>query len=140
MSKRYEEFIGAFVFLIVGSGFLFTGLYVRNSNRRIQTNGIKTRAKIIDFVEEHSKDSDGYSQSYHFPIVSFTDQDGVHTTQKLDSSANPERINELIDIIYLKKENEYEILINNNWWKNYFPLILIIGGLLFSGIGIVWLI
>ena len=82
LSKRYEEFIGVFVFLTVGSGFLFAGFYMRNSNRRIQTNGVKTKAKIIDFVEEHSKDSDGYSQSYYFPIVKFTDKNGIETTQK----------------------------------------------------------
>lgn len=140
LGKRYEEFIGAFVFLTVGSGFLFVGFYMRNSNRRIQANGIKTKAKIIDFVEEHSKDSDGYSQSYHFPIVKFTDKNGIETTQKLDSSANPKRINQPIDIIYLKKENEYEIMINSEFWKTYFPMIFIIGGFLFSGIGIVWLI
>lgn len=135
-----ENLIGAFVFLIVGVGFLYAGYYVRNSNRRIQANGIKTKAKIIDFIEERSKDADGDSHLYHFPIVSFTDRNGIETTQKLDSSENPKRINELIDIIYLKKDNEYEIMINSDFWKTYFPLIFIIGGFLFSGIGIVWLI
>ena len=140
LRKSYEEFIGAFVFLIIGSGFLFAGFYIRNSNRRIQSNGTKTKAKIVKFVKERSKDNDGYSQIHHFPIVRFKDQNGIETTQKLDTSANPKRINELMDIIYLKKENEYEILINSNWWKTYFPLILLIGGFLFSGIGIIWLI
>ena len=135
-----ENLIGAFVFLIVGCGFLYAGYYVWNSNRRIQANGIQTKAKIVDFVEERSKDADGDSYVYHFPIVSFTDLNGIETTRKLDSSENPKRINELIDIIYLKKENEYEIMINSEFWKTYFPMIFIIGGFLFSGIGIVWLI
>lgn len=140
LSRTYNEFIGAFVFLIVGGGFLFAGFYMRNSNRRIQASGIKTRAKIIDFVEQRSKDSDGYSHTYHFPIVRFTNRNGIETTQKLDSSANPKRINEQIDIIYLKKNNEYEIMINSDFWKTYFPLIFIIAGFLFSGIGMIWLI
>ncbi|GAA3655981.1 DUF3592 domain-containing protein [Flavivirga jejuensis] len=140
LSKTYNEFIGAFVFLIVGGGFLFAGFYMRNSNRRIQANGIKTKAKIIDFAEERSKDTDGYSQVHHFPIVRFKDRNGIETTQKLDTSANPKRINERIDIIYLKKENEYEIMINTEFWKTYFPLIFIIGGFIFSGGGIIWLI
>jgi len=135
-----ENLIGAFVFLIVGGGFLFAGYYIRNSNFRIQTSGTKTKAKIIDFVEERNKDADGDSHVYHFPIVKFTDKNGIEKTQKLDSSANPKRINELIDIIYLKKNNEYEIMINNEFWKTYFPMIFIIGGFLFSGIGIIWLI
>ena len=91
LSKSFEEYIGAIVFLIVGSGFLFAGYSVRNSNRRIQTGGIKTKAKIIDFVEERSKDTDGDSHIYHFPIVRFTDKNGIETTQKLDSSENPKR-------------------------------------------------
>lgn len=135
-----ENLIGAIVFLIVGGGFLYAGFYVRNSNRRIQTNGIKTKAKIIDFIEERNKDADGDSHIYHFPVVRFRDKNGIETTQKLDSSANPKRINEPIDIIYLKKDNEYEIMINSEFWKTYFPMIFIVGGFLFSGIGIVWLI
>lgn len=135
-----ENFIGAFVFLIVGGGFLYVGYYIRNSNRRIQANGIKTKAKIIDFIEEQRKDANGDSHIYHFPVVSFTDSNGIEITQKLDSSENPKRINGRIDIIYLKKDNEYEIMINSAFWKTYFPMIFIIGGFLFSGIGIVWLI
>jgi len=135
-----ENLIGAIVFLIVGGGFLYAGFYVRNSNRRIQTSGIKTRAKIIDFVEKRNKDADGDSHIYHFPIVRFTDKNGIETTQKLDSSENPERINQVINIIYLEKNNEYEIMIDSQFWKRYFPMIFIIGGFLFSGIGIIWLI
>ena len=135
-----RDLLGGLVFLVVGCGFLYAGFYVRNSNRRIQTSGIKTKAKIIDFIEERSKDADGYSHIYHFPVVRFTDKNGIDTTQKLDSSANPKRINEPIDIIYLKKDNEYEIMINSEFWKTYFPMIFIVGGFLFSGIGIVWLI
>ena len=135
-----RELLGGLIFLIVGCGFLYVGFYVRNSNRRIQTSGIKTRAKIIDFIEERSKDADGDSHIYHFPIVRFTDKNGTETTQKLDSSANPKRINQTIDIIYLKKDNEYEIIINSEFWKTYFPMIFIVSGFLSSGIGIVWLI
>ena len=135
-----EDLIGGFIFLTVGCGFLYAGYYIRNINRRIQANGIKTKAKIIDFKEERNEDADGNSHVYHLPIVSFTDRNGIKTTQKLDSSENPKRINELIDIIYLKKENEYEIIKDNDWWEKNLPMILLIGGFLFSGIGIIWLI
>jgi hypothetical protein len=135
-----ENLIGNIVFLIVGGGFLYAGFYIRNTNRRILTNGIKTKAQIIDFKKERIKDADGESFEYHFPIVSFTDRNVIETTQKLDSSENPKRINELIDIIYLKKENEYEIIKDNDWWEKNLPMILLIGGFLFSGIGIIWLI
>lgn len=135
-----ENLIGNIVFLIVGGGFLYAGFHILNSNRRIEKNGIKTNAKIIDFVEERSKDADGYSQIHHYPIIRFTDKNGIETTQKLDSSENPKRINQPIEIIYLKKDNEYEIIINSDFWKSYFPMIFIIGGFIFFGIGVVWLL
>lgn len=135
-----RDLLGGLIFLIVGCGFLYAGFYIQNTNNRIKANGIKTKAKIVDFKKERNKDADGDSYEYHFPIVSFTDQNGIETTQKLDSSENPKRINELIDIIYLKKENEYEIIKDNDWWEKNLPMILLIGGFLFSGIGIIWLI
>lgn len=135
-----ENLIGNIVFLIVGGGFLYAGFYIRNTNRRILINGIKAKAQIIDFKKERIKDADGESFEYHFPIVSFTDRNGIETTQKLNSSENPNRINELIDIIYLKKEDEYEIIKDNDWWEKNLPMILLFGGFLFSGIGIILLI
>ncbi|WP_411768379.1 DUF3592 domain-containing protein [Winogradskyella sp. A3E31] len=135
-----ENVIGAIIFLIVGGGFLYSGFYIWNSNRRIQAGGIRTIAKIIGFKEERSKDADGYSQVYHFSIVKFTDNNGIERIQKLNTSADPKRINQPIQIIYLKKDNEYEIIVNSEFWKTYFPMIFVIGGLLFSGIGIIRLI
>ncbi|NIK93603.1 DUF3592 domain-containing protein [Mangrovimonas sp. CR14] len=135
-----KELLGGLIFLIIGCGFLYAGFYIRSSNSRIQANGIKTQAKIIDYFEEESEDADGYSSTYYYPIVRFTDKNGIETTQKLNSSANPKKINQPIEIIYLKKDNEYEIMINSDFWKTYFPIIFIIIGFLFSGIGIIWLI
>ena len=135
-----QDILGGLVFLVVGFGFLYAGFYIRNINSRIQANGFKTKAKIVDFEKERIKDADGDSYTYHFPIVSFTDRNGIETTQKLDSNEKQERINEMIDIIYLKKENEYEIIKDNDWWEKNLPIILLIGGFLFSGIGIIWLI
>jgi hypothetical protein len=135
-----QNLLGGLVFLVVGCGLLYAGFYFRNTNSRIKATGIKTKAKIVDFKKERNNDAGGDSYEYHLPIVSFTDRNGVETTQKLDSSENPKRINELIDIIYLRKENEYEIIKDNDWWEKNLPIILLIGGFIFSGIGIIWLI
>lgn len=140
LNNYNKDLVGGFIFLLVGGFILFAGFYLRKTNNRIKTNGIKTKAKIIDFVEERIKNGDGESYLYHFPIVSFTDRNGIETTQKLDSSDKPKRINKMIDIIYVKKENEYEIIKDNDWWEKNLPMILLIGGFLFSGIGIIWLI
>jgi len=48
------------------------------------------------------------------------DRNGIEITQKLDSSANPKLINKPIDIIYLKKDNESEIMIKTNSGKYIF--------------------
>ncbi|MEM7185998.1 MAG: DUF3592 domain-containing protein [Bacteroidota bacterium] len=135
-----ESLYGSIIFLIGGGGFIYAGFYILNLNLRIEKNGIKTKAKIVDFVIDKSKDMDGDAHVYHFPVVRFTDNNGVVTTQKLDSSANPNRINQTIEIIYLKKDDHYEIMINTDFWKTYFPLIFVIGGFVFAGIGIAGLI
>ena len=135
-----ENLIANILFLIVGGGFICVGFYIRNSNLRIQENGIKTKAKIINFVSEESKNTDGYSNTYYYPIIQFIDKNGIKTTQKLNSSTSPKQINKLIEIIYLKKDNEYKIIINNEFWKTYFPLIFIIVGFLIFGFGIMPLI
>ena len=135
-----ENLIANILFLIVGGGFICVGFYIRNSNLRIQENGIKTKAKIINFVSEESKNADGYSNTYYYPIIQFIDKNGIKTTQKLNSSTSPKQINKLIKIIYLKKDNEYKMIINNEFWKTYFPLIFIIVGFLIFGFGIMPLI
>nr|WP_293304334.1 hypothetical protein [Allomuricauda sp.] len=136
----FRDKIGAFVFLSIGIAFSWVGLHIWFSNRKIRENGIKTRAKIIDFAEEKIKDIDRESHKYHFPIVQFTDQNGLQVTQKIESSANPKRIKKPMDIIYWKKDNEYEIIENNNFWNFYFPLIFISAGILSLGIGTAWII
>ena len=119
-----EQLLLPIVFLAVGGGFTFAGLYVWFSHRRIQKEGIRTKAKIIDFVQGDSLDTE---DEYYFPIVRFKDRSGNEITQKLTMSENLKKINQPLDIIYLKKDGEYEILINNDFWKTYFPLAASIG-------------
>jgi len=135
-----EKLIAVFSFLTIGSIFSFSGFSILKSNRRIQKSGVKTKAKIIDFIEKSNNDARGDSHTYHFPIVEFRDKNGIKTTQRLNSSANGKQINEPIDIIYLKKDNEYEIMMNSSFWKKFFPIVFIIVGLLIFGIGILILI
>ena len=135
-----EKLIVEFIFITVGVGFFYFGYLIWNSNRRIQAKGTQTKAKIIDFVIEKSKDNGGYLKTYHFPVVRFIDKNCITTTQKLNTTTNPKRINELIDIIYLKNDSSYEIIINSKFYKTYFPIIFLIMGILYLIIGVVWLI
>ena len=133
-----KDFTGGFIFLIVGTVFLYAGFFVYNSHHRILIKGIKTKAKIIDFFEKRLSDGDDGYRLYHFPIVSFTDKNGIEATQQLDCSENPKKLNQIIDIVYLKKGNEYKIVIDNKRWITYFPSIFISMGFLFLIIGIIW--
>lgn len=112
-------------FFIIGGVFIYIGYYFRNKNIRIESNGIKTKATIIDFVEKKSRDSDGYTSTMYYPIVKFYDTNGIEKTQELDYGTSFKGSKKSIDIIYLKKDDAYEIMINNKFWKTYFPMIFI---------------
>ena len=136
----FRDKIGAFAVLSLGIAFCWIGLHIWLLNRKIKENGIKTRAKIVDFAMEKVKDIDRESHRYYFSIVRFTDRNGHQVTQKMESSANPKRIKKLMDIIYWKKDNEYEIIENNRFWNFYFPIIFITAGILLLGFGIISII
>jgi hypothetical protein len=136
----FRDKISVFVFLGLGIAFSWVGLHIWFSNRKIRENGIKTKAEIIDFTEEKIRDVDRESHKHYFPIVQFTDRNGLQVTQKMETSANPKRLKKPMDIIYCKKDNAYEIIENNNFWNFYFPVIFISAGILSLGIGIVWII
>lgn len=128
------------VLLIGGGGFLYVGRYIKNLTLRIQSNGNKTKAKIIDFAKERSKDTDGNLKTSYYPIVKFTDRNGTEITQQLTTTVNSKKINQYLEIIYLKKNNNYEIIINSEFRTKIFPMIFIMNGYLLLGIGLFWLI
>lgn len=132
--------IDAILFLMVGLALIFLGLYTQKANRRMQIDGIRTKAQITDIVEQQSKDRYGNTELDYYPIVSFTDKNGNKTTQKLGHSTNPERINEHIDIFYLQRGKEIEILVDTAWQKTYYPLIYLLIGLSLTALAIAMLL
>ncbi|WP_431124339.1 DUF3592 domain-containing protein [Flagellimonas flava] len=128
--------LGPIVFIIIGISFVYAGLWLSIANRTIRNTGIKTKAKIVDYIEEKRVDADGDGHIYHFPVVNFTNQQGDEITQQLTLSEKPKRTNQWIEIVYLKKENEYHIIKNDDWWEINLPTIFLIFGGLFLAIGI----
>ncbi|MDO6761665.1 hypothetical protein Q4566_15770 [Tamlana sp. 2_MG-2023] len=92
---------------------------------------ISEKALIIGFNEEfivEEKNSDSYFN--YMPIVAFIDKSGKEIIQELDSSRNNERLNEHINIIYLKTVDGYDILVDHKWERTYFPLAIVSFGIL----------
>ena len=130
-----ENSIIILVFTICGIAFLSVGIYLLRSNRRIERNGTKVRAEIIDYSKEKVEFSDE-KHTVFFPILKFTNRQGIVITQKHDSGGQTKMKTDFVEIYYLKKENEYEILINDTGWKTYFPVGFIGLGTIFLVIGL----
>lgn len=117
--------------VILGITFVFAGFYLKKYTQNIEKNGIRVKAKIVDFeIVERRETRQEIDQiiTYHYPIVTFKDLNGNTTTQKADSSTNSKEINDVIDVVYLKNGNEYQTMIDSNWRKSYFPICFIIVG------------
>lgn len=135
--------------LFFGGGFIYGGFYMRNYSKNIEKNGIKTKAKIVDFeiVEvkrrnrSNSPGRDQYEKiKLYFPIVVFKDQNRNEITHKVDSNTNFKQVNDLIDVIYLNSINGYQVIIDSNWRKSHFSIIIIIIGFYFFLTGLLALI
>lgn len=129
--------------LIFGGMFLYVGISTRNAQRRVREQGIRTQALIIDFtVKTGMQTANSHRMTYyHYPIVRFTDEDGIETTQQLNYTTQPNQLNEYIDIMYIKHaENDYEMIIDSKLWKNFVPQLFIGIGVVALLIGVVKLI
>ena len=119
------------IMVIIGIAFVFAGFNIKNYTQSIEKNGIRVKAKIVDFeIVEKRETRQEVDQiiTYHYPIVAFKDLNGNTTTQKTDSSTSSKEINDVIDIVYLKNGNEYQVMIDSNWRKSYFPICFIVIG------------
>ncbi|MFD1605707.1 hypothetical protein ACFSJW_03825 [Flavobacterium artemisiae] len=131
--------------LFFGGGFIYGGFYMRNYTKKIEKNGIKTKAKIVDFkiveVKKRRRSNypgkSGYEKiKLYFPIVVFKDKNENEITHEVDSNTNFRQVNDLIDIIYLNSSNGYQVLIDSNWRMSQFYIILILIGFYFFVTGL----
>ncbi len=133
------------LFLLVAGGmFLYVGIRVKDNHKRISAAGITTEALIIQLIEEIGHDTnDNFvgTPRYYYPVVQFTDEDGIETTQRLHSSVQPHQLNEYINICYIKHEDgEYEIVQNTKFMGTQFPMIFIVLGGFMALAGLIRLI
>jgi len=133
--------------ILAGGIFLYVGIRIRNHHRRLAAEGTHTQALVISSVEEtdfHSHDDHMHKTRLNYPIVTFTNEEGVEVKKKLNSTIRSSQIGQYIDIAYIKHqfdgETEYEIIINTEFWRTQFPLIFIVIGAIMALAGLVRLI
>ena len=63
--------------LLIIIGLFLTGIgYITlHKNRRLAKIGIKTMAKVVNIIEQHGTDSEGYSTTSYYPELEFADAD-----------------------------------------------------------------
>lgn len=136
-----QDLFVALFFMGIGLIMILAALEFMRKYEQMEVKGIKTKAKIIDFIAEREKNNhDSRGTTYYFPIVEFLDVDGNKVVQKLDFSEESNRINTFINILYLKQGNEYDILVDKKLWKSTFPQIFIYFGYFSIGVGIILIV
>ena len=100
-------------------------------------NGIKTKATILDYVQEKSENGD---YTYYMPIIKFNDKHGTSVTQKLESSISPKKGKNELEIFYVQRNNEFEIFINDSLWRTIIPVIIVFLGIVFLSLVILRII
>lgn len=125
--------------ILAGAMFLYCGIRIRNHHRRLDTEGVHTQALVINSVEEsgfHSHDDHMHTTRYNYPVVKFSNEEGVEVTKRLNSTIRQSQVGEYINIAYIKHqidgEIQYEIIINTPFWRTQFPLIFIVLGALMA--------
>lgn len=96
------------VLSLVGVAFSVGGFFMYKNDRKIRTEGRKTKAKVVDILEEYSQDGKSYRL-----VVEFTNYRGKIVKQKLNyaSGFKPKQsVPYPMDIFYLESGDQIKIL------------------------------
>lgn len=123
-----------YIFIIVGSIFSLIGLYLLNKNLNKIKKGEKCNGVIIDHEVTYSRNNNGGRNRLYYEIIEFqTQKDGVLTKKSEIASSLPKKLNEKVEVFYLKEENS--VLVNTIFRIYLFPLFFTLFGLIFVVIG-----
>ncbi|WP_157111452.1 hypothetical protein [Nonlabens spongiae] len=103
----------------------------------METYGRRVTAKIVKHVEKVSRDTEGMSTTYYYPIIEFKGSEGRLIQQELKLGTTIKSRKKTMNIIYLLEDEEYEILIDNAFLKHWLPNILMCLGLTLIIVGLV---
>ncbi|GLB47813.1 hypothetical protein [Neptunitalea lumnitzerae] len=136
--KDYIVFIC--LLTLFGIPLLILGLYTMYIHLVIFYKGTATTAEVIDFkiarVQVNSRDAAYPQTKLEFtPIVKFTNQQGVDVIDEMDYAKKGHPVNgEILNIVYRRQGDFYNILENTNYYRIYKWLVpTIIGFVLIIG-------
>lgn len=124
--------IATIIFLLTGISFLIFGSLLYRNFKKIKDEGKKTRAKVVDLIEEKTNNGKTYRQ-----IVEFTTTRGKSVTQQLDYSSSfkpKQQIPFPMDIFYLEENGKIKIMPANSKLPFIMSFIFIAIGIICIGV------
>lgn len=127
------------IFILIGIGIIMLGIYLYFRTKRIIEDGIKTRAKIVDYFVEEKEHERGPGKDFtYWPILEFTNKKGELVKQKHNRGYSNKIQSEEIPIAYIETKIGYEIVFLNRKDNYTLQIILIIFGIIWVSV-ILWL-
>jgi len=125
-----ESYIGSISFALLGALFLGFGIAVFRKNRRVDKNGIRTVASIVDYVSKESQHNNK-QHTLHFPVLRFIDAAGNEVTLEHNVGASFKLTRDRVPIYYSVEDDIYDLEIKEKSSQQILPLIFIIFGAIF---------
>lgn len=123
------------IFVLIGIGIILLGIYLYFRTKRILEEGIKTQAKIVDYVVEEKEHERGPGKDYtYWPILEFTNDKGELIRQKHNRSYSSKIHSEEVAIAYIKNKIRYEIVFLNRKDNYTLQIVLIIFGIIWVSV------
>ncbi len=132
-----DDYILMTILCLVGIALLYLGYHLRSKTKKMETYGRRVNAQIVKHVEKVSRDTEGLSATYYYPVIEFKGNDNGLIQQELKFGTTVKSRKKTMKIIYLLENGEYEILIDNAFLKHWLPNILLCLGLTLVIVGLV---
>ena len=132
-----DDYVLMTILCLVGIAVLYLGYHLRSKTKKMETYGRRVTARIVKYVEKISRDTEGLSATYYYPVIEFKTNDNALIQQELKLGTTTKSRKKTMNIIYLLEDEEYEILIDNAFLKHWLPNILMCLGLTLIIVGLV---
>ncbi len=123
---------------IIGLGFLIVGLRKRQASNWFLNQGKVATGEVTDVIIKRKTGSNGYKQTYYYPVAYFETIDGQTVSQELDygTTFNEYPKGQEIEIVYDPTDpqkcqlNSQPVLVYVPWLYMIFGFILLTVGTL----------
>lgn len=125
----------SFFILIVGLVLIAVGLYQNIRIHKIKKKGVKTVAKIVDYIAIEDKYSESYNRIFYSPVVKFNDKNGTKRSviSGIGTSYKPTTIlPKKIEISYFEEHGRIEILILDSIFLDIMAMSFLLSGIILT--------